>query len=127
MDKRSESQGGQHTLKIAVYLYPECLCCSCLQYRAMRRWEQDRLARMDEDFKKKVAEAEFEKRRLERLAASEEKTLKKRAKRQKMKEMKKAKKGTSGDKVPKEDGHSDSEGEENEHIERVQELQKTLD
>ncbi|GAQ92327.1 hypothetical protein KFL_009810020 [Klebsormidium nitens] len=100
------------------------------QYRAMRRWEQDRLARMEEDFKKKVAEAEFEKRRLERLAAAEERTSKKRAKRQKLKDKKKSRRNGAGDGTTQggqDEGQSDDGSEENEHVERVQELQKQLD
>ncbi|KAI3497363.1 hypothetical protein L2E82_36995 [Cichorium intybus] len=62
------------------------------QYRQMRRKEQDRLARMDVDFHKRKQVAEFNKRREERLKATEERTAKKRLKRQKKKQKKKEKK-----------------------------------
>ncbi|KAK9049199.1 hypothetical protein SSX86_031834, partial [Deinandra increscens subsp. villosa] len=48
------------------------------QYRQMRRKEQDWLARMDVDFQKKKVVAEFNKRREERLKATEERTARKR-------------------------------------------------
>ncbi|CAM8907026.1 unnamed protein product [Rhodiola kirilowii] len=62
------------------------------QYRQMRRKEQDRLARMDADYNRRKEEAEFFKRREERLKAAEERTAKKRLKRQKKKQKKKEKK-----------------------------------
>ncbi|XP_076951326.1 uncharacterized protein LOC143624632 [Bidens hawaiensis] len=62
------------------------------QYRQMRRREQDRLARMDVDFQKRKEVAEFNKRREERLKATEERTAKKRLKRQKKKQKKQEKK-----------------------------------
>lgn len=62
------------------------------QYRQMRRKEQDRLTRMDVDYKKRKEEAEFNARREERLKAAEERTAKKRMKRQKKKLKKKEKK-----------------------------------
>ncbi|KAF5814078.1 putative PRKR-interacting protein [Helianthus annuus] len=62
------------------------------QYRQMRRKEQDRLARMDVDFQKRKQVAEFNKRREERLKATEERTAKKRLKRQKKKQKKQEKK-----------------------------------
>ncbi|CAH1444942.1 unnamed protein product [Lactuca virosa] len=62
------------------------------QYRQMRRKEQDRLARMDVDFHKRKQVAEFNKRRDERLKATEERTAKKRLKRQKKKQKKQEKK-----------------------------------
>ncbi|XP_075488818.1 uncharacterized protein LOC142527773 [Primulina tabacum] len=62
------------------------------QYRQMRRKEQDRLARMDVDYKKRKEISEFNQRRDERLKAAEERTLKKRLKRHKKKQRKKEKK-----------------------------------
>ncbi|KAJ9551904.1 hypothetical protein OSB04_015949 [Centaurea solstitialis] len=62
------------------------------QYRQMRRKEQDRLARMDVDYQKRKEVAEFNKRREERLKATEERTAKKRLKRQKKKQKKQEKK-----------------------------------
>ncbi|KAI3805038.1 hypothetical protein L1987_27036 [Smallanthus sonchifolius] len=62
------------------------------QYRQMRRKEQDRLARMDVDFQKRKQVTEFNKRREERLKATEERTAKKRLKRQKKKQKKQEKK-----------------------------------
>nr|XP_043629519.1 PRKR-interacting protein 1 [Erigeron canadensis] len=62
------------------------------QYRQMRRKEQDRLARMDVDYQKRKEAAEFNKRREERLKATEERTAKKRLKRQKKKQKKQEKK-----------------------------------
>lgn len=58
----------------------------------MRRKEQDRLARIDEDYQKRKETAEFNLRREERLKAAEDRTAKKRQKRQKKKERKKEKK-----------------------------------
>ncbi|KAK7280320.1 hypothetical protein RJT34_25383 [Clitoria ternatea] len=63
-----------------------------IQYRQMRRKEQDRLARMEVDYQKRKELAEFNMRREERLKAAEERTAKKRAKRQKKKQRKKEKK-----------------------------------
>lgn len=63
-----------------------------VQYRQMRRKEQDRLARMDVDFQKRKEVTEFNKRREERLKAAEERTAKKRSKRQKKKQKKQEKK-----------------------------------
>eukprot|EP00271_Cylindrocystis_brebissonii_P016449 TRINITY_DN40030_c0_g1_i1.p1 TRINITY_DN40030_c0_g1~~TRINITY_DN40030_c0_g1_i1.p1 ORF type:complete len:170 (+),score=47.19 TRINITY_DN40030_c0_g1_i1:575-1084(+) len=89
------------------------------QYRQMRRHEQDRLMRMDVDFKRRKAITDFEARRLERVKAVEEKTARKRAKRQKKKEKKKNAKavgGTAteeGGKESGDDGRSE-EGEEEE-------------
>ncbi|KAL4581168.1 hypothetical protein LXL04_017377 [Taraxacum kok-saghyz] len=62
------------------------------QYRQMRRKEQDRITRMDVDYRKKKQVAEFNKRREERLKATEERTAKKRLKRQKKKQKKQEKK-----------------------------------
>lgn len=74
----------------------ELLFCLSVQYRQMRRREQDRLARMEVDYQKRTAEREFLQRREERLLAAEERTAKKRALRQKKKEKKKLKKSRLG-------------------------------
>ncbi|XP_073312622.1 uncharacterized protein [Primulina huaijiensis] len=87
------------------------------QYRQMRRKEQDRLARMDVDYKKRKEISEFNQRRDERLKAAEERTLKKRLKRQKKKQRKKEKKSKlieNGDEQQNEqssdeDGDSDND------------------
>ncbi|CAN6230914.1 unnamed protein product [Urochloa humidicola] len=82
------------------------------QYRQMRRREQDRLARMDADYQKRKAMAEFELRREERLKAAEERTAKKRLKRQKKKQRKKEKrtKTSNGGEEPNRVESSDDEG-----------------
>ncbi|XP_078443548.1 PRKR-interacting protein isoform X3 [Wolffia australiana] len=59
------------------------------QYRQMRRREQDRLTRMDVDYRRRKEVAEFNMRREERMKAAEERTAKKRQKRQKKKQRKK--------------------------------------
>ncbi|XP_076901728.1 uncharacterized protein LOC143556235 [Bidens hawaiensis] len=86
------------------------------QYRQMRRREQDRLARMDVDFQKRKQVAEFNKRREERLKATEERTAKKRLKRQKKKQKKQEKKmkveAGNHEENSKEDG---SENEDEDH------------
>lgn len=66
-----------------------------LQYRQMRRREQDRLARMEVDYQKRMEESEFLARRESRLKVAEDRTAKKRAKRQKKKQkrLEKRKKG----------------------------------
>ncbi|XP_051127604.1 uncharacterized protein LOC127249056 [Andrographis paniculata] len=61
------------------------------KYRQMRRKEQDRLARMDADFRERKELGEFAQRREERLKAAEERTAKKCLKRQKKKQRKKKK------------------------------------
>ncbi|KAK8965053.1 hypothetical protein KSP40_PGU011537 [Platanthera guangdongensis] len=63
-----------------------------VEYRQMRRKEQDRLTRMDVDYQKRKELAEFNVRREERLKAAEQQTAKKRAKRQKKKQKRKEKK-----------------------------------
>lgn len=65
------------------------------QYRSMRRHEQDRMSRMDLEYRKRKEIAEFEARRQERLRAAEEQTNRKRAKRQKKKEKKRVQVGGS--------------------------------
>lgn len=55
------------------------------QYRMIRRTEQARVARIEEDWKKKTEEEEYEARKREREQQAEEKTAKNRAKRQKKK------------------------------------------
>lgn len=84
-----------------------------LQYRQMRRKEQDRLARMDADYQIKKEVAEFNMRREERLKAAEERTAKKRAKRQKKRQRKKEKKikVNSGAEEPQQEESSDDEGD----------------
>ncbi|KAK9077193.1 hypothetical protein SSX86_005529 [Deinandra increscens subsp. villosa] len=86
------------------------------QYRQMRRKEQDRLARMDVDYQKKKVLAEFNKRREERLKATEERTAKKRLKRQKKKQKKQEKKMKlepgNAEENRKEDNSSDDSGNE---------------
>ncbi|KAI7753294.1 hypothetical protein M8C21_022090 [Ambrosia artemisiifolia] len=83
------------------------------QYRQMRRKEQDRLTRMDIDFQKRKEVAEFNKRREERLKATEERTAKKRLKRQKKKQKKQQKKmkleAGNDEKNRKEDNSSDDD------------------
>lgn len=87
------------------------------QYRAMRRHEQDRLMRMEADYKKRMEAKMFEERRHERLKRDEEQTAKKRAKRQKKKEKKKKQKKSSEDPgnqlatIEEEDGKDSSEEE----------------
>ncbi|KAG1658759.1 hypothetical protein FOA52_001301 [Chlamydomonas sp. UWO 241] len=65
------------------------------QYRMVRKAEQNRQKRIEEDFKKKEQTNEFETRKAEREKAAEEATAKRRAKRDKKKIKKKAKKGPS--------------------------------
>ncbi|CAM8937720.1 unnamed protein product [Rhodiola kirilowii] len=81
------------------------------QYRQMRRKEQDRLSRMDVDYQRRKEEADFFKRREERLKAAEERTAKKRLKRQKKKQKKKEKKiklSVPGEDHTKEESSSES-------------------
>ena len=54
-------------------------------YRASRRREQERMARIEEEAKRSDAQREFEEERARLAAADEERTNKKRAKRQKKK------------------------------------------
>eukprot|EP00897_Mesotaenium_endlicherianum_P009145 jgi/Mesen1/8259/ME000445S07408 len=86
------------------------------QYRSMRRHEQDRLIRMEIDYKKRKAESEFEKRRAEMLKEAEERTAKRRNKRLKKKEKKKAKITVTGSlasiEEQREDGDEDEEDEQ---------------
>ncbi|XP_047341992.1 PRKR-interacting protein 1 [Impatiens glandulifera] len=82
------------------------------QYRQMRRKEQDRLARMDADYRKRKEVTEFNARRDERLKAAEERTSKKRLKRQKKKQKKKEKKSkvdTAGGEEQKREESSDDD------------------
>eukprot|EP00898_Chlorokybus_atmophyticus_P003181 jgi/Chlat1/3864/Chrsp26S04152 len=65
-------------------------------YRQMRRKEQDRLRRMDVEYKHRTEEEQFQKRRLDKIKEAEERTAKKRAKRQKKKDKKKVKKSVNG-------------------------------
>eukprot|EP00245_Coleochaete_scutata_P010892 TRINITY_DN3937_c1_g2_i2.p1 TRINITY_DN3937_c1_g2~~TRINITY_DN3937_c1_g2_i2.p1 ORF type:complete len:165 (+),score=52.59 TRINITY_DN3937_c1_g2_i2:143-637(+) len=85
------------------------------QYRQMRRKEQDRVTRMEVEYKKRMEEFDFVRKREERSKSAEEKTAKRRAKRQKKKEKKKAKKtagnGAGGLDTVDEDGEEESEEE----------------
>ncbi|OAY75547.1 hypothetical protein ACMD2_26912 [Ananas comosus] len=95
----------------------------------MRRREQDRLSRMDTDYQKRKAIAEFNMRREERLKAAEERTAKKRLKRQKKKQKKKEKKTKTNNDVeepkdegveePDVDGFSDDSGNSKEEGEEL--------
>lgn len=98
------------SLLINLYLF---LFWLLLQYRQMRRKEQDRLSRMDADYQIKKEVAEFNMRREERLKAAEERTAKKRAKRQKKRQRKKEKKikVNSGAEEPQKEESSDDEGD----------------
>ena len=82
-----------------------------LQYRQMRRREQDRLARMDADYQKRKEMAEFELRREERLKAAEERMAKKRLKRQKKQRKKEkwTKMGNGGDEANRAESTDDDE------------------
>lgn len=81
----------EHCVSSAFFLYM-IQAIHSLQYRQMRRKEQDRLARMDADYQKRKELVEFNARREERLKAAEERTAKKRLKRQKKKQRKKGRK-----------------------------------
>ncbi|KAJ4791817.1 PRKR interacting protein 1 [Rhynchospora pubera] len=78
------------------------------QYRQMRRKEQDRVARMDADYQKRLEIAEFNLRREERLKAAE-RTAKKRQKRQKKKDRRKDKKKSKLDTITEEEPKKDGE------------------
>ncbi|KAG6408952.1 hypothetical protein SASPL_131980 [Salvia splendens] len=100
-----------------MYLTREAYNYNSIQYRQMRRKEQDRLARMDADFQKRKEITEFAQRREERLKAAEERTAKKRLKRLKKKLKKKDKKcktagGGEGQKEQSSDEGGDSDNEE---------------
>ncbi|KAJ4815633.1 PRKR interacting protein 1 [Rhynchospora pubera] len=79
------------------------------QYRQMRRKEQDRVARMDADYQKRLEIAEFNLHREERLKAAEERTAKKRQKRQKKKDRRKDKKKSKLDTITEEEPKKDGE------------------
>ncbi|KAG5526409.1 hypothetical protein RHGRI_032627 [Rhododendron griersonianum] len=84
-----------------------------LEYRQMRRKEQDRLARMDADYQKRQELAEFNKKRDERVKAAEERTAKNRLKRQKKKQRKKVKKSklNAGGEEHQTEAASDDDGD----------------
>lgn len=65
-------------------------------YRASRRREQDRLARIEEEAKAQQQQQEFEEEQERLRRQDDERTAKKRAKRQKQKEKQKAKKQKLG-------------------------------
>mmetsp|Transcript_21121 Transcript_21121/g.46257 ORF Transcript_21121/g.46257 Transcript_21121/m.46257 type:complete len:170 (-) Transcript_21121:447-956(-) len=95
------------------------------QYRMIRRTEQQRQKRIDEEWERKLKEEEYEAKKQERLAAAEERTAKRRAQRQKKKQKKKGKKADGA--APRQadqakdgtEGGSDSEGSESEQPDHV--------
>eukprot|EP00877_Chromochloris_zofingiensis_P013862 jgi/Chrzof1/872/Cz01g32070.t1 len=85
-------------------------------YRQIRRAEQDRLRRLEAEYKKKKEQEEFEGKLKQAQQQTEERTAKKRSKRQRKKEKKKsakiAKTGADGDKTHGDGAASDDDDEQ---------------
>ncbi|KAH0850912.1 hypothetical protein Bca4012_042674 [Brassica carinata] len=116
----SAGSGSGDFHQISLEFYHNDASLSVIQYRQMRRREQDRLTRMDIDYNKRLKMAEFTIRREEKVKAAEEKTSKKRLKRQKKKQRKQEKKRKPNTEEqgeqPREEVSSEDEGNEEESV-----------
>lgn len=81
------------------------------QYRMIRRQEQMRLQRIEEEFKKRKQAEDYEEQRKGKMAELDSKTAKNRAKRQKKKERKRAQSSATANREATSDGDSQEHAE----------------
>lgn len=89
------------------------------QYRMIRRQEQMRLQRIEDEAKRQTETQEYEAKRLEKVQQLESKTAKKRSKRLKKKERKRAKQQQSGAAAGASDGQASEDSEQEKDVPEV--------